>query len=159
MSTSAGGESRQRIVVGVDGSEESRGALRWAAEEATLRDAELEAVLAWEQPLRWLYGPPGTAFVPPVSSLLEPKHIERRAEETLAGAVQDTFGDQQPATLKQLVIEGNPAAVLVAQSIDATMLVLAAHGQGVLKGVDLGSTAEKCLRLARCNVVVIRLTK
>ena len=36
-----------RIVVGVDGSEESAAALRWAVEEAKLRDARVEAVHAW----------------------------------------------------------------------------------------------------------------
>lgn len=53
-------------------------------------------------------------------------------------------------------MEGNPAAVLITESLDATMLVLGTHGRGTLKGVDLGSTVEKCLRLARRNVIVIR---
>jgi nucleotide-binding universal stress UspA family protein len=39
------------------------------------------------------------------------------------------------------------------------MLVLGTQGHGGLKGVDLGSTADKCLRLARCNVIVIRPSK
>jgi len=158
MSTAAEVGGRQQIVVGVDGSEQSLGALRWAGEEATLRDAELEAVLVWERPLQWIFGPPGTTYVP-LEPLIDTKHIEQQAAQQLAQAVQDAFGDQQPATLKQVVLEGNPAAMLIAESMDATMLVLGTQGHGGLKGVDLGSTAEKCLRLARCNVIVIRPSK
>jgi len=39
--------ARGLIVVGVDGSEESRAALRWAVEEARLRKAAVLAVHAW----------------------------------------------------------------------------------------------------------------
>jgi nucleotide-binding universal stress UspA family protein len=147
--------NKERIVVGVDGSEESRAALRWAAEEATLRLADLEAVLVWERPFRWLFGPPGTAAVPG-TALIDQEKVERRASEVLAETVQQTFGDDPPPALKQVVVEGNPAAVLVARSLDASMLVLAAQGHGRLGGADLGSTVQKCLRLARCNVIVIR---
>jgi nucleotide-binding universal stress UspA family protein len=154
MSTAAEVGGRQQIVVGVDGSEQSLAALRWAGEEATLRDAELEAVLVWERPLQWIFGPPGTTYVP-LEPPIDTEHIERQ----LTQAVQDVFGDQQPATLKQVVVEGNPAAMLITESMGATMLVLGTQGHGRLKGVDLGSTAEKCLRLARCNVIVIRPSK
>ena len=38
------------IVVGVDGSEASRDALRWAGRQAALTGAELRAVMSWEVP-------------------------------------------------------------------------------------------------------------
>jgi nucleotide-binding universal stress UspA family protein len=34
--------------------------------------------------------------------------------------------------------------MLIAGSMDATMLVLGTQGHGGLRGVDLGSTADKC---------------
>jgi nucleotide-binding universal stress UspA family protein len=37
-----------KVVVGVDGSAASRAAVRWAAEQARLRDSQLVAVEAWE---------------------------------------------------------------------------------------------------------------
>ena len=40
----------QRIVVGVDGSQASRRALRWAADEARRRQAILDVVHAWHMP-------------------------------------------------------------------------------------------------------------
>ncbi|MDQ1626901.1 MAG: hypothetical protein QOI54_645 [Actinomycetota bacterium] len=152
---------RARIVVGVDGSEASRAALRWAAEEASLRDAELQALLVWEPPLPWIYGPVGAAQIAYVgmAPLIDPAQVERRARETLAQAVAEAFGDQPPPDVEQEVIQGNPAAVLIAQATDASMLVLGTKGHGKLLGVDLGSTAEKCLRHASCNVIVIRPRK
>ena len=38
----------ETIVVGLDGSEGSIAALRWAANEAALRKAKLRAVTVWE---------------------------------------------------------------------------------------------------------------
>ena len=42
---------RPRVVVGVDGSEGSKQALRWAAYVATTAGADIEAVTAWDFPL------------------------------------------------------------------------------------------------------------
>ena len=41
----------QRVVVGVDGSENSRRALAWALDEARVRNACLDVVHTWEPPL------------------------------------------------------------------------------------------------------------
>jgi nucleotide-binding universal stress UspA family protein len=41
-----------RILVGVDGSEGSRQALRWAIEGAAVRGATVRAVTVWESPAR-----------------------------------------------------------------------------------------------------------
>jgi len=40
----------QTIVVGVDGSEESKAALRWALDEGRLRSASVRAIYAWAFP-------------------------------------------------------------------------------------------------------------
>jgi Universal stress protein family len=40
-----------RMVVGVDGSETARKAVRWAAREAKLSGMKLELVSAWEIPI------------------------------------------------------------------------------------------------------------
>jgi nucleotide-binding universal stress UspA family protein len=41
-----------KIVVGIDGSNPSKEALRWALEETRLRSAEVVAVHAWKPPPR-----------------------------------------------------------------------------------------------------------
>lgn len=43
-------DPRPRIVVGVDGSDPSKLALRWAARIAAAEGAHIEAVMAWQMP-------------------------------------------------------------------------------------------------------------
>jgi hypothetical protein len=43
-------EQDRRIVVGVDGSEPAKAAMRWALTQARLTDATVEAVTAWQDP-------------------------------------------------------------------------------------------------------------
>ena len=52
------GDNEGRIVVGVDGSDESLSVLRWALHEATLREAKLVAVMAWHDPSTYDLGHP-----------------------------------------------------------------------------------------------------
>jgi nucleotide-binding universal stress UspA family protein len=51
------GDERHRIVVGVDGFESSKAALRWAIRQAKLTGAVVEAVIAWHIPV-------GTGWIP-----------------------------------------------------------------------------------------------
>ena len=53
-------------MVGVDGSEPSKEALRWAARQAQMTGAKLRAVMAWEYPTSF-------AFVPPYPTEFNPK--------------------------------------------------------------------------------------
>jgi nucleotide-binding universal stress UspA family protein len=56
MNSTQGGE-QHRIVVGVDGFESSKAALRWAIRQAKLTGAVVEAVTAWHIPV-------GTSWMP-----------------------------------------------------------------------------------------------
>jgi nucleotide-binding universal stress UspA family protein len=51
MTEQSNGAARGRIVVGVDGSEASKVALRWAARLAPVMGAHIEAVVAWQSPV------------------------------------------------------------------------------------------------------------
>lgn len=44
------GNGSFRIVVGVDGSDQSRSAMDWAIEESRLRKGEVQALTAWSFP-------------------------------------------------------------------------------------------------------------
>ena len=56
-----------KIVVGVDGSPGSRAALRWAHEEAALRNATLEIVTVWQFPM--MTSLPAFGAMPPPDDL------------------------------------------------------------------------------------------
>jgi nucleotide-binding universal stress UspA family protein len=138
----AGGE--HRIVVGVDGSEPSKQALRWGAHLAARFGARLEAVTSWDFPASY-----GFAAVP---SDWDPARDMRQA---LDETVQAVFGDQPPAGLRREVREGGAAMVLIEASRGATMLVVGSRGHGGFAGLLLGSVSGNVAEHAPCPVLII----
>ena len=135
---------KPRIVVGVDGSPESRSALRWAARIAAAIDARIEVVLVWEFVSSYGWG-----ALPPLSQ----PHTE--IEDQLAKIVTDVFGDKAPAGLTRRVLEGSAASCLVSESKDAQLVVVGSRGHGGFAGLLLGSVSAKVAEHAACPVLVV----
>jgi nucleotide-binding universal stress UspA family protein len=150
----AGQDRWRRIVVGVDGSEGSRAALRWAAGEADAHEAELEAVTVLQPPLPLPLLGPSPALVPPPDDVMMPD--VGRGEKLLEQTLEEVFGDQPPPRLTRNVSVGNPAGVLLSRALDADLLVLGPRGHGGFEGLLVGSVSEQCVRHARCSVVIAR---
>ncbi|WP_430790906.1 universal stress protein [Actinoplanes sp. G11-F43] len=134
------------IVVGVDGSDEGRHALEWAAGQATARGGTVRAVIAWS----WDgmdYGP-----LPADTGEEEEQRVSRVVREQVR-AVRTDRGPAPPISAE--VVEGSPAEALTAAARDADMLVLGSHGHSRVRHTVLGSVSESCIRLATCPVVVI----
>jgi nucleotide-binding universal stress UspA family protein len=145
----------RRYVVGVDGSEESRAALRWAAVEARRHGAELEVVHAWQPPIRL---PAVSTIANPLigTAQLYPGPQAARAQELLDRTLTDVFGGQPPSGVAAALREGPPAAVLIAESAQAELLVLGCRGFGGFKDLLVGSVCEQAVRHAHCSVIVVR---
>ncbi|PLC13169.1 universal stress protein UspA [Kocuria flava] len=137
-------EAAASIVVGVDGSEGSVEALRWAARMAPVLGARIRAVGAWEYP-------PEYAGYVPIGSDNFDEITRKRAE----AAVQEAFGDDLPEGLTTSVVFGHPSRVLVEESEDAAMLVVGRRGHGGFRGLLLGSVSAACVSHAHCPVLVI----
>ena len=107
------------IVVGVDGSEASREALRFGAEEAALREARLVAVHAWlfipPQPL----GDPGILAVPAGDLAGQLSAENDSARLALDEAVADALGAEPSVEIERRLVEGDAGESLVAQSAEA----------------------------------------
>jgi nucleotide-binding universal stress UspA family protein len=143
--TMAGPMDQRKIVVGVDGSPLSEKALRWAVDFARWRKAEVEAVLAWQVPARVLIMPTSTD-----------SDFEERHERILEKAVSEAVGDVTDVPVHRHLIEHRPAAALVSAARGAQLLVIAARGERVVPGVQLGSVARFCVDHAACPVLVFR---
>jgi len=128
------GQPGDRIVVGFDGSECSKGVLQWAAHQAQLTHARLEVVTAWE-----------SAF--------------KRVAAVAAGH-RDIIDSMQAAysdvDIRPIVLVGRPAVMLTETANGAKLLVLGRSGHGALNGSLLGSVSECCVHYAPCPVVIIR---
>lgn len=136
----------RRIVVGVDGSCSSRRALAWGAQEAVLRDCDLEVVYAWSlNAISW--AAPFTAM------MLRNNDLQGAGEQMLAAAV-DELGET-PARVTTHVLEAVPADALLERSDGAEMLVLGSHGNDPLGVFLFRPTHQQCLRHAKCAVVIV----
>jgi len=141
--------TRNRIVVGVDGSTESIKALGWAARFARVEpDAEILAVIAWEYPAYYGWSAAGAYAIPE----LNPKEMARSA---LDDAIDSAFGEARPAHLSIEVVQGNAAKILIDRSRDAMLLVLGSRGHGGFSGLLLGSVSMNCAEHATCPVLVV----
>jgi len=137
------------IVAGIDGSDNSKDALRWAGRQAELTGDTVDAIIAWEFP----------AFSGWAPADAEDLDFPRFAEQTLAQAVDEVYGPDHPAWLRTRVVAGHPAQVLVEASADAELLVVGSRGYGRFADALLGSVSTYCVHHARCPVVVIRPRK
>jgi nucleotide-binding universal stress UspA family protein len=137
------------VVVGVDGSPNSRKALTWAAAEAAEHGAELVVLNVWEHTL---LPPAGSVSV---SERYVPDTSQRTAEDLLK-EIKEELGDNPPVVVQPRVKEGNPAKVLIEESADADLLVVGTRGHGGFRGLVLGSVSQHVAGYARCSVAVVR---
>jgi nucleotide-binding universal stress UspA family protein len=135
------------MVVGVDGSEGSNRALRWAFEHAGAGDV-VDAVLAYDVPLRWI--DVGSEYH---AAIVE--EATRGARKALDAALADVAPPPVGVTVHPVVVEGVTADVLVTTARDADLLVVGSRGRGGFAGLLLGSVSQRCAERAECPVVVV----
>jgi len=135
------------IVVGVDGSEASVKALRFALEEARSHGGEVKAVKAWNvPPLAY-----GAGWSVPIHLDDYAKIAQTEFDKTL----KDAGVADSSVTVTQILREGQPADVLCAEAKGADLLIVGSRGLGGFRGLLLGSVGQQCANHAACPVVII----
>jgi nucleotide-binding universal stress UspA family protein len=138
----------RRIVVGVDGSAESVTALRWACREASLRAAEVLAVLALESACHQV-----ASYAVPVPR--QSGGSWGSARDVLRRSVSEVLTLFPGVSVRTEIAEGLAARVLLDQATDDDMLVLGRNSQDPDPYRPAGPVIRVCLRSARCPVVII----
>ena len=136
---------QERVVVGIDGSEQSSQALEWAASYARAKGGTLRAVTAWMFPSSYGFYVSGEGWD------IE-ETATKVAEEQLA-AVRKNYPDLD---IPLSVVNAHPAQAMVNASDDADLLVVGSRGHGGFTGLVVGSVSTHCVHAAHCPVVVIR---
>ena len=139
-----------RIAVGVDGSPSARAALAWAAGQAELTGATVEAVIAWRYPAVVCGGP----FAP--FGVLMDADFVGAAATVLSTAISQAVDPASPVKVSSTVREGNPAQILIEAADGADLLVVGSRGHGGFAEALLGSVGQQCVQHARCPVVIVR---
>jgi nucleotide-binding universal stress UspA family protein len=141
---------KDRIVVGVDGSETAELAVRWAAAEARERGATLELVAAWEVPTNAY----GFGFAPITEDVV--KGLMKGADENIGKALDEVRNEAGDIEVMTTIREGQAAGVLLDESKDADLLVVGSRGMGGFRELLLGSVSQQCAHHATCPVVIVR---
>jgi nucleotide-binding universal stress UspA family protein len=142
-------ETRRRIVVGVDSSDNAARAAAWAASEAAHRGLALHLVHALDFPAL------PSAVVTPIGFI----GAANRAGENLLDPIGDGLRTQYPhLTVTTEVSDLSAPEALVALSGGADLVVTGTRGHGGFAGLLLGSVSLKLAAHALCPAVVVRGT-
>jgi len=136
------------IIVGIDGSDHSEYALKWAMKEAAIRHAPLTVIIV--HPV--IAGFSGRAVAYPTDALVD-KARETAREEVDKALAQ--LGGPGPETVTIQAVSGFPAEVLITAGRDADMIVVGSRGSGGFSRLLLGSVSSQVTHHAQCPVVVI----
>jgi nucleotide-binding universal stress UspA family protein len=82
--------------------------------------------------------------------------FRENAEKVLADAISAAADPGSGVPVRALVLEGDPAQVLLDACDGADLLVVGSRGHGGFAEALLGSVSQHCVHHARCPVVVIR---
>ncbi len=137
---------QERIVVGVDGSDSSKAALRWAIRQAKLTGGSVDAVTAWHYPSTYGWAPIADGAI----------DVEGEAKKTLTEALIGVSGLAPEVPVRPLVLEGHAADVLLRAAMGAELLVVGSRGHGGFASALLGSVSLNCVLHAHCPVLVMR---
>lgn len=141
-----------RILVGVDGSESSSEALRWALAEARRWGPEAEVQAEFVYAPDVALGPYGLDF-----RAINDEIARNRAGRALSRAVRRATGpDFAEVKLTRHLGTGHAGPALVKESEHADLLVVGSRGHGRVAGTLIGSVSLHCVTKAHCPVVVVR---
>jgi len=135
------------IVVGVDGTEFSKAAVRWAAHEAQRRNRPLRVTHVFDWEWREARYDTSQEYLD-----LSRKH----AEGITANAVYEARMVATRIQVEGDSVLGHTTARLLAEAEHAELMVLGSRGRGGFASLLLGAVSQRVATHAPCPVVVVR---
>ncbi len=151
MSAGADQAATRQVVVGVDGSEGGRRALRWAFQEASFRGVGLKAIGVVQIHLVAL-SVPGY----PYADETYINELVASTRETVVAEVSAVQPDFPSVEVEIEAVMGAAAETLVEASRSAELLVVGSRGRGGFSGLLLGSVSQQVVSHAHVPVLVVR---
>lgn len=139
-------DRKGEVVVGSDGSDEARGAMMAAADEAQRRGVKLvlvNALAPYTGALNWV-----PAAVDFEAMYREIAALQRQAAEWIRGYFPEL-------EIEFRLIDGSPVQVLLEAGKGADLLVVGTRGRGNVAGTILGSTSQGVLHHTKVPLMVV----
>jgi nucleotide-binding universal stress UspA family protein len=137
--------SVNRVVVGVDGSPNSKAAVAQASHFASSRDMTLQVLHAFAPDL------PMLGF----GALADRSVVTEHGQHLIDDAVARAHAMHPDLHVTQALQDGYASQALVAASRTAALVVVGATGHGILSQASVGPTAMQVVTHARCPVLVV----
>jgi nucleotide-binding universal stress UspA family protein len=135
-----------KIVVGVDGSESSMQALRWALAEAQLRSAAVDVIHCWHV----------TYYGDMSGTMPYPEDVfASAARDVLDGALKAVANEAKTVTVMGHLKLGAAAPAMILAGESADLLVVGRRGHGGFLSLVMGSVATQVSSHAACPVVIV----
>jgi nucleotide-binding universal stress UspA family protein len=134
------------VGIGYDGSAESRLALSSAAGVAESIGCELRVISALKKP---------TPTHPMFAFTSYRQHLEDLRDQAQSRLLELASGLPSRPEIEPLVIDGEPAEVLVDHSEELGLIVVGSRAYGPLRRVLLGSVSDSLLDRAACPVMIV----
>lgn len=142
----------QLVVVGVDGSDCSLKALRFAVDEAKRRGAALRIVTSWMVP--------AMAYADGMAAGVAPDAFREGAETASAAALEEARrGGGGDLSITSVVPEKAPVPALLEAAEGADLLVVGSRGRGGFASLLLGSVSAQLAQHAPCPITIVRSPK
>ncbi len=143
------------IVVGLDTSDGSAGAMAWALDLAAGTGARVIPVHAWEYPALCLLPFPAGLPVPPPEAMQE--DADARASRLISRSLPPGGGVVGVDVAPPVVREGSAARVLCAEAekAEADLLVVGSRGLGGVRSALSGSVSAACAHRSTRPVAIV----
>lgn len=134
-----------RVIVGIDGSDGSTAALRFAAAEARQWGVPLVAVRAWEYP----------RVIAPTSSMPDAEEMSKAIAGELTSTLEEVLGVEVADTVEAMVINDPPVRAILDTANPTDIIVVGSRGLGGFHGLVLGSVSQQVAHFSACPVVIV----
>jgi nucleotide-binding universal stress UspA family protein len=149
-----------KILLATDGSEDAKLAVRTAVELAQKTSSQLHVVYVGAE---GFYETPLVEFAPSEATQIAREYpdlvsdIERTERELLDEEVEKVLLAGGTVTQAHLSMgKAAPEIVVVAEEIEAGLIVMGSTGQGDIRRALLGSVSEFVVKHAHCPILVVR---